>query len=128
MLRSFPKRDCGIQDFWKTGLNVQLPYLGFPRLPQAAQKGLCKAEALCEKRVQSRDWQGVERALSSTGDEASTTSTSEPECVDYAVRNSSHSRGAAPCLPIDPASKDVRPVPRPSAFFMAQGREPFDTI
>jgi hypothetical protein len=53
-LSGFLNRRCAIQEFWKSGLNAVSASPTFPRLPQATQKGLCKADSLCEERVLER--------------------------------------------------------------------------
>jgi len=59
MRGSFLNRGCGIEGNWETGRMEVLSGPCFPRLPQEAQKGLCKANGLCEKQVRRYEGQGV---------------------------------------------------------------------
>src|ERR1035437_3817392 len=59
LLASFLNLGCGFEGNWKTGRMEVLSGPCFPRLPQEAQKGLCKANGLCEKQVRRYVGQGV---------------------------------------------------------------------
>src|ERR1035441_4745574 len=63
----FSNPSCAILYIWKSCLGRDQRYAGFPRLPQARSKGLCKAYGLCEKRVHDRVGQGLRDAKSFTG-------------------------------------------------------------
>jgi hypothetical protein len=65
---NFLNPSCGIEEFWKTMFALPLSDPGFPLLPQACKKGLCKAEDLCEKCVLSRWRIGFLGGWSSTND------------------------------------------------------------
>jgi hypothetical protein len=69
-LRGFPNLGCAILEFWKTGCEGWSRDLCFPRLPQGRAKGLCKADCLCEKRVQGAMKSGLaEMPFSTEGED-----------------------------------------------------------
>jgi len=70
----FLNRGCAIQEFWKSweGWGGREP--DFPRFPQGARNGLCKAGVLCEKRVPGPMDIGFARSLRFTEDRSLTAS------------------------------------------------------
>ena len=104
------------QEFWKTIFNSSPPCPGFPRLPQEAEIGLCKARVSCAEQAHTRSRQGVAafqlstnywrssqnpRARSEASQESITLATSDR-------RADSQPRFRAPVLPIPAPARHKR--------------------
>jgi hypothetical protein len=72
---SFPKRGCGIEEFWISGRVRGGGVPCFPRLPHGGRNRLWKGVGLCEKAVRGRWRQGFAEHWNFTEDGSSTVCT-----------------------------------------------------